>query len=83
MVADAGVGVCGHAHLVEYPAWARVMGSLCRLKSDCGDFPDLCRVVVGHAVEEERGVPGVGHLYLVPYGVPIMGPRSTDGSGGY
>ena len=38
---------------------------------------------MGHAVEEERGVPVVGCLHLVSCGVSLMGPRSTDNSGGY
>ena len=38
---------------------------------------------MGHVVEEECGVPGGGCLHLVPYGVPVMGPRRTDGPSGY
>ena len=83
MVPDAAVGVGGHARRLEYPAWACVAGLLCGLESDCGVFADLWRVVVGHALEEERGVPGVGRLHPVPYGVSVMGPRSTDGSAWY
>ena len=40
-------------------------------------------MVVGHAVEKVRGVPGVGCPHLVPYGVPVTGPRRTDGLTGY
>ena len=54
---------------------ARVAGSLRGLESDRGDFADLRSVIVGHAVEKERSVSGVGVL--------IMGPCSPDGSGGY
>ena len=66
--------VCGHARMVECPAWACVAGPLCGLEADCGDLADLRRVVVGHAVKEEGGVSGVGRFHLVPYGVPIVGP---------
>ena len=38
---------------------------------------------MGHAVEEERHVYGVGCPHLVLYGVTIMGPCRTNGSGGY
>ena len=40
-------------------------------------------MVVGHAVNEEGGVSGVGRFHLVPYGVPIVGPCPSDGAGGY
>ena len=40
-------------------------------------------MVVGHAVEEEGGVSGVGCFHLVPYGVPIVGQCRSDGAGGY
>ena len=83
MVTDAGVGVGGHACLLEYPAWACVAGSLRCLEADRGDFVDLRGVFVGHAVEEECGVPGVGCPHLVPYDVPVMGPRRTDGPSWY
>ena len=49
MVPDAGVGVGGHACLVEYRAWARVAGSFRGLQSDRSDFADIRGVVVGHA----------------------------------
>ena len=61
------------ACLLKYPAWARVAGSLRGLESNPGDFADLRGVVVGHAVQEECGVSGVGCLYLVPYGISIVG----------
>ena len=83
VVPKARVHVGGHACLVEYPAWACVAGPLCGLEADCGDFADLWRVVVGHAVKEEGGVSGVGRLHLVPYCVPIVGPRCPDGASGY
>ena len=54
--------------------WACVAGSLRGPEADRGGFADFQGVVVGHAVKEERGVPGVGCFHLVPYGVPIMGP---------
>ena len=75
--------VGGHACLVQYPAWACVAGALRGLGSDHGDFADLRGVVVRHVVEQERGVFGVGCLHLVPYGVTIMEPCRTDGSGAY
>ena len=74
MVPYAGVGVGGHARLMEYPAWACVAGRLCSSEADWGDFPNFPGVVVGHAVKQEGGVPGVGRFHLVPYGVPIVGP---------
>ena len=74
VVPQARVHVGGHALLVEYPVWACVAGPLCGLEADCGDFADLRRVVVGHAVKEEGGVSGVGGFHLVPYCVPIVGP---------
>ena len=69
--------------MVEYSACARAAASFCGLESDRGNFADLRGVVVGHAVEEECGVFGVGCLHLVPYGVTIMRPWHTDGSVGY
>ena len=83
VVPDVVVGVGGHACLVEYAAWACEAGLLRSLESDPGTFRDLRGVVVGHAVEEERRVSGVGCLHLVPYGVSIMGPCCTDGAGEY
>ena len=83
VVPQARVHVRGYAFLVEYPAWACVAGPLCGLEADCGDLADFQRVVVGHAVKEEGGVSGVGRFHLVPYGVPIVGPCSPDGAGGY
>ena len=83
VVPQARVHVGGHARLVEYPAWACVAGPLCGLKADCGDLANLRRVVLGHAVKGEGGVSGVGRFYLVPYGVPIVGPCRPDGAGGY
>ena len=83
VVPQARVHVGGHARLVEYPAWACVAGPLCGLEADCGNFADLRRVVVGHAVKEEGGVSGVGRFHLVPYCVPIVGPRRPDGASGY
>ena len=59
------------------------MGPLCGLKADRGDFANFCGVVVGHAVKEEGGVPGVGRFHLVPYGVLIMGAWRADGPCGY
>ena len=50
----------GHSCLVEYPAWACVAGLFCGLEADRGDFANFRGVVVGHAVKEEGGVPGVG-----------------------
>ena len=38
---------------------------------------------MGRPVEEGRGVSVVGRLQLVSYGVSLMGPCRTDGSGGY
>ena len=38
---------------------------------------------MGNAVKEECVVPGVGCLYLVPYGAAIKGPCCTDGPSGY
>ena len=58
-------------------------GLVARSAGGCGEFADLQGVVVGHAVGEEECVPGVGCLHLVPYGVPVMGPRRTDGPSGY
>ena len=83
VVPQARVHLGGHARLVEYPAWACVAGPLCALEADCGHLTDLRRVVVGHAVEEEGGVSGVGRFHLVPYGVPIVGPCCPKGAGGY
>ena len=83
VVPQARVHVGGHARLVEYPAWACVAGPLCGLEADCGDFADLRRVVVGHAVKKEGGVSGLGRLHLVPYCVPIVGPRRPDRASGY
>ena len=83
VVPQARVHVGGHARLVEYPAWACVAGPLCGLEADCGDFPDFWRVVVGHAVNEEGGVSGVGRFHLLPYGVLIVGPCRPDGASGY
>ena len=40
-------------------------------------------MVLGHVVEEEGGVSGVGRFHLVPYGVPIVGPCRTDGASRY
>ena len=68
---------------MEYPAWACVAGSLRGQEADRGDFADFWGVVVGHAVEEECGVPGIGCLYLVPYGVPVMRPCCKDGPSWY
>ena len=83
MVPDADVGACGHACLVEYPAWAYVVGSLGGLEADRGSLADFRGVVVGHAVEEECAVSGVGCLYFVPCRVTIMGPCRANGSSGY
>ena len=83
VVPQARVHVGGHARLVEYPAWACVAGPLCGLEADCGNFANLRRVVVGHAVKEEGGVSRVGRFHLVPYCVPIVGPRCPDGASGY
>ena len=83
VVPRARVHVGGHARLLEYPAWACVAGPLCGLEADCGDFADLWRVVVGHAVKEVGDVSGVGCLHPVPYCVPIVGPRRPDGASGY
>ena len=83
VVPQVRVHVGGHARLVEYPAWARVAGPLCGLEADRGDLADLRRVVVGHAVKGEGSVSGLGRFYLVPYGVPIVGPSRPDGVGGY
>ena len=83
VVPQARVHVHGHVCLVEYLAWACVAGPLCDFEADCGYLADLRRVVVGHAVKEEGGVSGVGRFYLVPYGVPIVGPCRPDGAGGY
>ena len=80
---QARVHVGWHARLVEYPACACVAGPLCGLEADCGVFGDFRRVVVGHAVKEEGGVSGVGRLYLIPYGVPIVRPCRPDGASGY
>ena len=82
VVPQARVHGGGHAGLVEYPAWACVAGPLCGLEADCGNLPDLWRVVVGHAVKEEGSVSGEGRFHLVPYGVPIVGPCCLDGAGG-
>ena len=41
VVLQARVHVGGHAHLVKYPARARVAGPLCGLEADCGDLADL------------------------------------------
>ena len=83
VVPQARVHVGLHACLVEYPAWACVAGPFCGLEADCGDLADLRRVVVGHAVKEEGGVSGVSRLHLVPYCVPIAGPRRPDGASEY
>ena len=75
--------------LVGMPVWWSIQrghvlrGSLRGLEADRGDFPDFRGVVVGHAVREEGGVPGVGCFHLVPYGVPIMKPCRTNGRSGY
>ena len=83
MVPYAGVDVGGHARLVEYLARACDARPLCGLEADCGNFTDFRGVVVGHAVKEEGGVPGVGRFQLVFYGVPIVGPCHADGPCGY
>ena len=83
VVPQARVHVGWHARLLEYPVWACVAGVLCGLEADCGDFADLRRVGVGHAVKEEGGVSGVGRFHLVPYCVPIVGPCRPDGASGY
>ena len=68
---------------MEYPAWACIAGSLRGLEADHGNFEDFRGLVVGHVVKEECAVPIVGCLYLVAYGVLIMGPCRTDGPSGY
>ena len=83
VVPQARVHVGWHARLVEYPAWACVSGLLCGLEADCGDFADLRRVVVGHAVKEQGGVSGVGRFHLVPYCFFIVGPCCPDGANRY
>ena len=83
MVQDWGAGVGGHAHLEEFLAWACVACLLRGLESDRGGFADLRGGVMGHALQEERVVSGVGCLHPVSYGVCIVGPRSTDGLGWY
>ena len=70
MVPYAGVNVCVHARLVEYPARACVAGPLCGLEADRGNFADFRGVVVGYAVKEEGGVPGVGPFHLAPMASP-------------
>ena len=83
LVTQARVHVGGHARLVEYPAWACVASPLCGLEADGGDFAEIGRVVVGHAVKEEGSVSGVGRFHLVFYCVPILGPCRPDGASGY
>ena len=83
MVPSVDAGFNGHACLVEYLAWACVVGSLCGLECDCGDFADLQGVVMGHAVQKERIVFSVCCFHLVPYGVSVVGPPCADGSGRY
>ena len=83
MVPYAGVGVGGHARLVEYPAWACAAGPLQGLEADRGNFVKFWGVVVGYAVKAEGSVPGVGCFQLFPYGVPINGPCCADGPCGY
>ena len=83
LVSRAGVRVDGPACLVDYPAPARVSSQLRGLESDDADFADLRGVFVGDAGHEECGLSGVSCLCLVSYGNRIVGPRSTDESGGY
>ena len=68
---------------MEYPASACVAGPFCVLEADRGDLVNFRRVVAGHVVREERGVPGVGSFHFFLYGVSIMGPCRTEGLCGY